>query len=360
VNIAGPILQASVNTAHFPERAGFVSIILPVYNTARFLGAALQSALNQTYRDLEVIVVNDGSTDGSSEIINRMAALESRIKIVTQENSGVAAARNRGIELATGEFIAPLDSDDLWHPEKISRQLEVMSKSDPDTALVYCWSKKVDESGAVVSNNCWPPFKVEGHVLPALSFLNIVGCGSVPMMRARHLRMVRGYSTKLKRQGCEGCEDWQTYISLSARWKFAAVPMVLVQYRQRADSMSRNLAQMYCCQNSVIEETFAKYPHLPKYLKRWAEARMDRLHAASAMKNRQMIRALRYGSRALIHDPFLMVANLLSSAQRAREAGISGLHYDNEIAPRRHWLIRRRYNDLQKLCLTATAVCGRS
>jgi glycosyltransferase involved in cell wall biosynthesis len=103
---------------HTPERstdagAPLVSVIVPVFNSEQFIVPAIQSALRQTYRNLEVIVVDDGSTDQTAELIAAEAASDPRVRIIRQPNSGVAAARNRGVAAARGEFIAPLDADDL-------------------------------------------------------------------------------------------------------------------------------------------------------------------------------------------------------------------------------------------------------
>jgi glycosyltransferase involved in cell wall biosynthesis len=114
-----------------------VSVILPVFNGAEFVGCALESVLLQTYRNLEIVVVNDGSTDQSEAILQACAARDVRVRIITQSNAGVAGARNRAIAESTGEFIAPIDADDLWSPDKIARQLTCMLGAGEETGLVY-------------------------------------------------------------------------------------------------------------------------------------------------------------------------------------------------------------------------------
>lgn len=112
-----------------------VSVVIPVYNSAKYLQKALESVMNQTLRDLEIIVVDDGSTDASPDIIQRYASLDSRIRVVTQPNSGVGVAINKGIELATGEYWAEMDSDDYIKPEMYEELYDCASRHDLDVCI---------------------------------------------------------------------------------------------------------------------------------------------------------------------------------------------------------------------------------
>src|ERR1700704_1460091 len=116
-----------------------VSIVLPVRDGELFIGDTLASALGQTYQNLEVIVVDDGSRDGTQSVVEAWIARDSRVRMMVQTNRGVADARNRAIAAARGEFIAPLDADDLWDPTKIERQTQRMIGAGDGTGLVYCW-----------------------------------------------------------------------------------------------------------------------------------------------------------------------------------------------------------------------------
>src|SRR5579883_3127014 len=103
-----------------------ISVVIPAYNAARTIGATLRSVIDQTYPNIEIIVVDDGSTDGTAAIVRSVLAGEPRLRFVAQGNAGVAAARNAGAALARGDFIAPVDADDLWHPTKLAKQMELM------------------------------------------------------------------------------------------------------------------------------------------------------------------------------------------------------------------------------------------
>src|ERR1051325_8123716 len=118
--------------------APLVSIIVPVCNGESSIADALASALGQTYKTVEVIVVDDGSRDRTREIVEAIARRDGRVRLVTQDNRGVAAPRNRALADATGDLVAPLDADDLWDPQKIERQVRRMLKAGDDTGLVYC------------------------------------------------------------------------------------------------------------------------------------------------------------------------------------------------------------------------------
>jgi hypothetical protein len=117
-----------------PE-ARLVTIVMPAYNVAPYLGEAIDSVRAQTYRAWELLIVDDGSTDGTGEIADRSAALDTRIRVVHQQNQGLAGARNTALRLGRGEFFALLDSDDVWDPGFLEAQMEVFARH-PETALV--------------------------------------------------------------------------------------------------------------------------------------------------------------------------------------------------------------------------------
>ncbi len=156
-----------------------VTVIIPVYNGAEFIGETIDSALMQTYRNLEVIVVDDGSTDRTPEILRQYARKDQRVRVIMQANGGVSKARNTALAAARGEFIAPLDADDLWLPAKIARQVKRMLAAGEETGAVYSWWVWIDEKGIVQDRS--PRWTIEGHVLEPLMLINFVGNASVPL-----------------------------------------------------------------------------------------------------------------------------------------------------------------------------------
>lgn len=137
---------------------GLVSIITPMYNAEKFVAETIVSVINQTYDLWEMIIVDDGSKDNSTMVVSEYARLDERIKLVSQKNSGSAAARNNGISKAKGQYIALLDADDLWERNFLESQLALMKEKN--ALLVYASHKRIDSSG----RECLPPFIVPEKV----------------------------------------------------------------------------------------------------------------------------------------------------------------------------------------------------
>lgn len=239
-------------------RASQVSVVVAAHNAARYIDATCRSAMAQTYRDLEIVVVDDGSTDTTADIVARLAAADARIRLLRQENQGVASARNRAIAAATGGFIAPLDADDLWDPEKIARQVAALEQGGPDALLAYCWWAWIDDRDTVLDRS--PRWHEEGRVLEKLVEVNFTGSASVPLMRRAAIEAAGGYDTTLRDRDCSGCEDWDLALRLAAAGRFVAVPATLVGYRRRADSMSAACNTMWKSRGAVIDGLVGRVP----------------------------------------------------------------------------------------------------
>ena len=130
-----------------------VSVIIPAYDAEVFIRTALGSAVHQTYQDIEIIVIDDGSMDRTAEIVREFMAQDPRVRLLQQANAGVAAARNYGVRMARGSLIAPLDADDLWKPTKIERQVACFLAADDRLGLVYTWSHIIDEDGQIMARS---------------------------------------------------------------------------------------------------------------------------------------------------------------------------------------------------------------
>lgn len=225
-----------------------VSIIIPSYNSLKYLPETLQSVLEQDFSDFEVIVVNDGSTDGTEAWFN--ANIEDpRLKLITQPNQGPSAARNTGIAVAQGEYIAFLDSDDLWHPSKLSKQIEVLD-SNPECALVYSWLANIDPQGN-------PTGKVrsyfnQGMVWPELVMHNFIGCGSNAMVRSRCFLELGLFDP-----ATTGIEDWDMWLRIADRYPFRVIQEALVYYRQHPASLSNNWTVLEKSFQKVLDKTFS-------------------------------------------------------------------------------------------------------
>lgn len=245
-----------------------VSVIIPAYNAARFILQAIDSALTQTLEDIEVLVVDDGSTDDTLALVEEVARLDGRIRIFSQANGGVGAARNRAIAEARGRYLAPLDADDFWYPEKLSRQVSLLEERGEDWGLAYCWSRSVDEEGHI--SYPLPHWPVEGDILCALIYRNIIGNASVPLMRTSAVRAVGGYLTRADQGGAQGCEDWDLALKVTAKYSAAAIPEYLVAYRQIQGTMSSDYSGMAGSYEFTMKQLRRRQPELPRNLFRWS------------------------------------------------------------------------------------------
>ena len=177
-----------------------VSVVVPVYNGERFIDRTLVSALAQTYNPFEVIVVDDGSTDCTPYLIEAASIRDERIRAFRTKNAGPAAARYFGIKQARGTLVAFLDADDLWHPEKIARQVEVMKRSSPNVGLVYCLTIEIDENDMVITSFV-PPEKTrtyQGRVTEQIAVRCFINTPSSVLIKRACLEAVTGYDVEFK------------------------------------------------------------------------------------------------------------------------------------------------------------------
>jgi glycosyltransferase involved in cell wall biosynthesis len=245
-----------------------VTVIIPAYNAADHILATLESVSHQSYPQIEVLVVDDGSADHTADIVLLLAQSDPRFRLIRQPNAGVGAARNRAIREARGEFIAPLDSDDVWYPDKLSKQVARMHQGGPNVGLVYCWSTRINAAGEYLNRSA--PIEVEGRVLKALILRNFIGCASIPLLRKSALDQVGYYLTRAEQGGAQGCEDRDLYLRLAERFEFRVVPEHLVAYRQSPSAMSTNAQGMSNSFKVVLNRVQERNPDLSPRLLRWA------------------------------------------------------------------------------------------
>lgn len=208
---------------------GLVSIIIPVYNAERFLERTLNSVLAQTYKEFEVILVDDRSTDKSAQIIAKYAALHPEIKYHLQEkNMGAAVARNTALEMAKGRFVAFLDSDDEWYPEKLESQLKLLKEKN--MFFAYTAIEMIDESDNITKGKREVKEEVDYKFLLRNT---MIATSSVLIDRNRF----GDFRMPLRRGG----QDYATWLQLLRTGeKACGINKVLVKYRQTNNSLSSN------------------------------------------------------------------------------------------------------------------------
>ena len=234
-----------------------VSVIVPAFDAEVTIHETLSSIRAQSYRALDIVVVDDGSTDATSLLVAQHSEQDDRVRLIQQSNAGVAAARNCGLAAARGSFVATIDADDLWRPSKIERQMRAMA-DNPRVGLCYTWTALLSQEGRISSLRERPDF--DGDVLPELCRSNFVLGGSSPLMRAELVARIGGYDASLRARSAEGCEDWKLYLQLAETSLFAVVRDHLTGYRVSATSMSSNVPQMLRSHTLVYGEFRSKYP----------------------------------------------------------------------------------------------------
>ena len=242
-----------------------VTVVIPAYNAAHTIDETLRSARYQTHRNLEILVVDDGSKDATPEIAAKHAAIDSRVRLIMQANAGVAAARNRGIAEAKSDLIALLDADDLWAPSKIERQLDVLRRGGEKVALVYTWFAVIDGHGNVQDLQHRP--LDSGMVLRRMCRGNLVGNGSSPLIRKAAILEAGGFESGLRSAGAQGCEDLLLYFRIAERHEFAVVPGHLTGYRRHSETMSEDALQMLRSYHLVTREMHRKHPEYAREIR---------------------------------------------------------------------------------------------
>jgi glycosyltransferase involved in cell wall biosynthesis len=271
-----------------------VSVIIPAHNAARFVTETIESVLHQTYRDLEVIVVDDGSTD---ETVQVLRAFKDRIVLRSQPNGGVARARNAGARIATGEWLAFLDADDLWLPEKLERQLEL---ADAGTAWIYSDRFNFGSLGDGPEIQSEITTMHEGDVFTALLAEGNFISSSTVIVRKEIFDRVGGYCENLR-----GTEDWDLWIRVSERNSIRFCPRPLLRYRIHSAGISHNYDHMWRERRMVVARALA----LPRgktfgwSMRRriWSETWIT--NGVEAVRSGRVVAAFREFGRAVVAWP---------------------------------------------------------
>jgi glycosyltransferase involved in cell wall biosynthesis len=248
-----------------------VSVVIPTYNYGRYIGQAIDSALAQTYRPCEIIVVDDGSTDNTSEVLSGYG---NKIRAFTQPNGGPASARNRGIQCVQGEFIAFLDADDFWLPHKLERQLDVL-RAFSGTAMISTEMVAItNESGMAVD-----PVK-GGTPISSTSIIRLRDLLEYAPMIPSSVLIPKEYFRVLGffDESLQGAEDMEMWWRVACHYPIVRVDERLTGYRVHSGSISHNPESMLRNHLRFLDKAFTKLPQLrgKRYWRRLAEARMYR------------------------------------------------------------------------------------
>jgi glycosyltransferase involved in cell wall biosynthesis len=259
-----------------------VSVIIPAYNAGRFISATLNSAILQTHKNIEIIVVDDGSSDGTVALVEKFQRADERILLYRQSHFGVAAARNLGVQSSHGEFIAFLDADDVWHPTKIRKQHVLLASAAEDVGLVYSYSRMIDSEGFIQGRTgvCLPK---RGSVFEYLLIDNFIGNGSAALVRRTCLPEPEPFDASL-----QGNTDTYFYLLIAAKYKVEVVPEFLVGYRwNTGQNVSSDLQKQIQSHENMIDKLRTHFPKLSTRALRWSRAGFYLSHAQTLFKKKR-------------------------------------------------------------------------
>ena len=224
-----------------------VSVIVPVYNGVHFIEKTLNHILNQTYTHIEVILVNDGSSDDSANLINRLKKKDSRIKVFHKKNGGVADARNFGIKKASGEFIAFCDQDDIWHADKLEKQVPLFKNKN--TGMVYCGTITSYLGTNIKKEEDFSGF-VKGNIFNVLVKGNFIPCCSV-IVRKSVLNKVDNFDPD---KSLMGVDDWHVWLKIALISEIDFVKENLCTYNFHQNNYSSNEEKMHIAELVCLDK----------------------------------------------------------------------------------------------------------
>ncbi|WP_445628588.1 glycosyltransferase family 2 protein [Nostoc sp. DSM 114167] len=290
-----------------------VSVIIPVYGVEKYIAATVQSVLEQTYTNFELLIIDDASLDRSINICQQFT--DPRIKIIRQANRGVSGARNTGIRHAQGEYLAFLDGDDLWLPEKLEKQIAHLENS-PAAGVSFSRSAFIDEAGQALGTYQMPKLK---EITPSyLLSCNPIGNGSAAVMRREVLEAIKFqdnvYGTN---EDCyfderllqsEDNEFW-IRISIKSNWQIEGIPEPLTLYRVNSKGLSANMLKQLDFWEKLIEKTRSYAPEIFTQGATLARAYQLQYLARNAVRLREGSMAVKLINRALIADWHILLEN---------------------------------------------------
>lgn len=302
-----------------------VSVIVLVYKSEPYIAATIHSVLAQTYKNFEILVIDDGSPDRSVQICQQFD--DPRIRILRQENRGVPAARNTGIRHAEGEYIAFLDGDDLWLPEKLEKQIAHLELS-PFVGMSFCRSSFIDEHGKCLGTYQMP--KLKGINLSYLIRCNPIGNGSAGVIRRKVLEDIK--FTHQQHGNFEDCyfdeqfrisggeTDFLLRILIQTQWRIEGIPAALTLYRVNSGGMTANLLKRLESASQEIEKTRLYAPELNLHWRGVIKSYYIRYLARSAVRFRKGKTAVKlihlalanYG-KLIFEEPYRTLSTLIAA-----------------------------------------------
>lgn len=281
-----------------------VSVIIPTYNRSKLLANAIDSVLDQTFDDLEIIVVDDGSTDETSEVVKGYGD-KVNYKYLENKGMGGSYARNRGIEAASGEYIAFLDSDDFWLPEKLEKQMALLIER-PDLSWAYCDSEAIDgSSGQLIYRHGAVHNTPSGDVLEQLFIKNFLHTSTLIVKRNVFEQVGNFWATPK-------ATDRDMWLRIAAEYPIGQVPEVLVRYRIHLDRVTDNLSgeDSFNAGLALIKRAMDRNPERLTRHKNLAQANMNNYTGMLLVKHTRLREARTYFLHAIRLQPTMIISYL--------------------------------------------------
>lgn len=286
-----------------------VSVVVPAWNSERTLRETLVSVAEQTHRNVEILIVEDGSTDSTGGVARDFCRSEPRARVIRKPNGGLSSARNRGITEAKGDWVAPIDADDLWHPTKIEKQLAVALSSRDPIGFVYCWYRIVDEQGRVTDSGPQP--RLNGRVFNQLAYTNVVENGSALLLSKAALLRVGCYDESLP-----AYEDVMLQLRIARAYSIDLVPEYLVAWRRHSSNMSSDVDLIARSARRVYSKLVSEGEAPLRRTDRWVAAQNAFFTAEQRAVRGRPLSALGHLSKSLLLDP--LRSSLLLAYRSAR------------------------------------------
>ena len=231
-----------------------VSVIVPAYNAARTIGETIESVLSQSFSDLELIIVDDGSTDETKDIVSEYRCKDDRIISTWQKNSRASAARNRGLAIATGKYISLIDADDLWDERKLEKQISAIDSTEDTIVLTGIRRFHILDGKKIWGAVTMAP-NIENYMYDVLSILLLSSFQMVlintALIKKELVEKLGGWKVDMWT-----AEDWEFWIRASRKARFKAIEEPLSFYRKHPESVTRNqdLLKVLDAHEKIIEE----------------------------------------------------------------------------------------------------------
>jgi glycosyltransferase involved in cell wall biosynthesis len=293
-----------------------VDVIIPTYNTAKYLPIAIESVIAQTFDDWRILLIDDGSTDDTAGVVAPfLAKLGNKIKYISQPNGGVSSARNNGLRNASAEFIALLDADDVWLPCRLTESLRCF-ESRPGVGLAYGLISRIDANGAVIDTFAGNRKHAEGRVAPYIYMRRIQLPTSSMTFRKACVDKVGRFDESLR-----ATEDRDLWLRMAFHYEVAFAPTVISLYRTSGDSLTTDTNGMLKAQLQFIEKHYGS-PGCGVVARRVALSYIYRQRAEAFGIRKQMWGAVKSSLRALALNPLDISNARTAGSLLLRSAGI--------------------------------------